>query len=364
MSLELISENNWFLALVGAGVFILFLTAALVLYIVLGTVEKRLRTRSSKGLVSQMVVFLRKPASLLLVFFGLYLALLSLPNTTNWRDTITTAWTVVAVLLIGHSLAKISTLVINWYIRTHARRTANRLDDKLLPIARRFLTIAIYGISTLMILDNVGVSIGPLIGGLGITGLAVALALQPTLGNFFAGTYVLSDGAITSGDYIELEGGASGYVIEVGWRSTKVRTWLNNLVIIPNSVLANTIVTNYQVPDPAINIVVKCGVSYESNLEQVERITLEVAQHVLETCPDSVTTMPPWFAFDEFGDSNIGFWILLQAKTRVGSFVVTNELIKQLHARFAKENIEINYPVRKLIYPDTVPGDLDGKIPS
>ena len=286
MSLELISENNWFLALVGAGVFILFLTAALVLYIVLGTVEKRLRTRSSKGLVSQMVVFLRKPASLLLVFFGLYLALLSLPNTTNWRDTITTAWTVVAVLLIGHSLAKISTLVINWYIRTHARRTANRLDDKLLPIARRFLTIAIYGISTLMILDNVGVSIGPLI------------------------------------------------------------------------------VTNYQVPDPAINIVVKCGVSYESNLEQVERITLEVAQHVLETCPDSVTTMPPWFAFDEFGDSNIGFWILLQAKTRVGSFVVTNELIKQLHARFAKENIEINYPVRKLIYPDTVPGDLDGKIPS
>jgi len=364
MSLEFSSENNWFLALIGAGVFILFLTASLVLYIVLGTVEKRLRTRSSKGLVSQMVVFLRNPASLLLAFFGLYLGLLTLPGIATWRELITTVWTIVAVLLIGHSLAKISTLFINWYIRTTASRTATPLDDKLLPIARRFITLAIYGISALMILDTVGVSISPLIGGLGITGLAVALALQPTLGNFFAGTYVLSDGAISSGDYIELQGGPSGYVIEVGWRSTKIRTWLNNLVIVPNSVLADTIVTNYQVPDPAINILVKCGVSYESNLEEVERISLEVARHVLETCPEAVQTMPPWFAFDEFGDSNIGFWVYMQAKNRVGSFVVTNELIKQLHTRFNDENIEINYPVRKLVYPDTVPGDLNGKIPS
>lgn len=353
------SENGWLLTLVGLSIFILFLGAALILYLVLRAAEKRLYRKSSKGIVSQVIVFLRNPSSLLLVFFGLYLALLSLPGIANWRDTITTSWTIVAVLLIGHSLAKISTLVINWYIRTHARRTATRLDDKLLPIARRFLTIAIYGISSLMILDTVGISISPLIGGLGITGLAVALALQPTLGNFFAGTYVLSDGAISSGDYIELQGGPSGYVVEVGWRSTKIRTWLNNLVIVPNSVLADTIVTNYQVPDPAINIVVKCGVSYESNLEQVEQITLEVAQHILETCPDAVTTTPPWFAFDEFGDSNIGFWILMQAKTRVGSFVVTNELIKQIHARFAKEQIEINYPVRKLVYPNAVQGDND-----
>jgi small-conductance mechanosensitive channel len=364
MSFEFTSENGWLLSLVGVSIFILFLIAALVLYVVLGIIEKKLRRKSSKGVVSQIIICLRKPSALLLVFFGLYLGLLSLPGTVNWRDTITTAWTVIAVLLIGHSLAKISTLVINWYIRTHARRTATRLDDKLLPIARRFLTIAIYGISTLMILDNMGISISPLIGGLGITGLAVALALQPTLGNFFAGTYVLSDGAISSGDYIELQGGPSGYVKEIGWRSTKIRTWLNNLVIVPNSVLADTIVTNYQVPDPAINVVVKCGVSYESNLEQVEQITLEVAQHILETCPDAVTTMAPWFAFNEFGDSNIGFWILVQAKTRVGSFVVTNELIKQLHARFAKEQIEINYPVRKLVYPDIPQGNVNEQIPS
>ena len=74
--------------------------------------------------------------------------------------------------------------------------------------------------------------------------------------------------------------------------------------------------------------------------------------------------MLPWFGFDEFGDSNIGFWVLMQAKTRIGSFVVTNELIKQLHARFAKEQIEINYPVRKLVYPSAPQGDNNESIRS
>ena len=256
------------------------------------------------------------------------------------------------MLLLGRAVANVVIGILNWYIQVIAPKTKTRVDDKLLPIFRRFALVAIYGLVGLIALDTMGASISPLLGGLGITGLAIALALQPTMSNFFAGTYVLSDGAIGPGDYIELQGGPAGYVIEVGWRSTKIRTWMNNLVIIPNSVLADTIVTNYQAPDPAMNVLVTCGVSYASDLAKVEQVSLEVANEVREEVSEAVKSMDPWFGFDQFGDSNIGFWIFLQARDRIGGFIVTNELIKRLHARFAKEGIEINYPVRKLVFPD------------
>jgi small-conductance mechanosensitive channel len=261
---------------------------------------------------------------------------------------------VLVVFQVAYALSNVTTVVANWYARPRARRTRTQFVVRVLPMVRRVLLVVIYGVAGLVALDSVGVSISPFLGGLGITGLAVALALQPTLSNFFAGTYVLSDGAIVVGDYIELQGGPAGYIIEIGWRSTKMRTWLNNLVIVPNSVMADTIVTNYQAPDPAINIMVTCGVSYSSDLGQVERVSLEVAQQVLDEVPGAVKEMEAWFGYDSFGDSNIGFWLFLQAQDRGASFVVTNELIKRLHARFAQEGIEINYPVRKLVYGDGV----------
>ncbi|MDA0769930.1 MAG: mechanosensitive ion channel, partial [Chloroflexi bacterium] len=92
------------------------------------------------------------------------------------------------------------------------------------------------------------IPISPIWAGLGIGGIAVALAVQPTLSNFFAGTYVVTEGELNMGDYIQLEGGPAGYVTEVGWRSTKIRTMFNNLVIIPNSRMAESIVTNFHNP--------------------------------------------------------------------------------------------------------------------
>ena len=328
--------------------FSLFVAGAL--YVSLRSISGRLQKRSPKGMLPQVLGAIRKPVVLFIVLVGLFLALTALPALESWRSSLERAWTVLLVLLTGVALTNVTTGVISWYIKTRTRRAKAPLFVKLLPMARRILPVTIYGVTGLIALDSLGVSISPLLGGLGITGLAIALALQPTLSNFFAGTYVLSDGAITPGDYIELQGGPAGYVIEVGWRSTKIRTWMNNLVIIPNSVLAGTIVTNYQAPDPAMNVVVTSGVSYDSDLEKVERVGLEVAREVLQECPGAVKDTEPWFGYDSFGDSNIGFWIFVQATDRIGSFGVTNELIKRLHARFAKEHIEINYPVRKLVY--------------
>jgi small-conductance mechanosensitive channel len=201
-------------------------------------------------------------------------------------------------------------------------------------------------------LDVLGINITPLIAGLGIGGVAVALAIQPTLSNLFAGTYVITEGVVNPGDYIEMDGGVSGYVVDVNWRSTRLRTWTNNLVIIPNSRFADSVITNYSKPDEHVNVYLTCGVAYESDLGRVEQVGHEVMERVLAEHPGAVLDYGAYFGYETFGESNIDFWLFVQAKDRLASFEVRSELIKQLHSRLAEEGITINYPVRTLHFPD------------
>jgi small-conductance mechanosensitive channel len=240
---------------------------------------------------------------------------------------------------------------IDWYLDNLAARTQNVIDIKLIPLLRRGAVALVYGIGVIIIVDLLGFSISPLIAGLGLGGLAVALAIQPTLANLFAGTYVMTEGVISPGDYIELENGITGYVVEVGWRSTRIRNWKNNLVVVPNNKFAETIITNYQQPTSAVNVWFKCGVSYDSDLYRVETVCNEVMDEVIESSEHAVKEYGKYFGFDSFGDSNVIFWLFVQAKDRWGSFVVQTELMQKLHQRLKSEGITINYPMRTLQFP-------------
>jgi small-conductance mechanosensitive channel len=355
MPFDTITDDPVIQRIIAAAVFGGFVVGALLLRLIESFVSRRLG-RSRAHIAAKMALgAVRNTGPLLLVTLGVFLGLSALPEAEPWRDEIAVAWRVVASLLLAHGVASATRVVFSWYAQYVAPRTESQFDDKMLPLLRRFLVLSAYMLGALVSLEALGVSISPILGGLGISGLAVALALQPTLANFFAGTYVLSDGGFAVGDYIELQGGPAGYVIEVGWRSTKIRTWLNNLVVIPNSVMADSIVTNYSGPERAINIMVTSGVSYDSDLQKVEDVSIEVGRHLIEGSADAVKTTDAFFGFDSFGDSNIGFWVFLQARDRWGSFVLTNELIKRLQARFLAEGIEINYPVRKLVYDPSGP---------
>tara|TARA_B100000029_G_C17442401_1_gene911955 strand:- start:135 stop:1031 length:897 start_codon:yes stop_codon:yes gene_type:complete len=239
-----------------------------------------------------------------------------------------------------------------WYILNIAPKTPTILDDRIMPLVRRVAVLIVIGIGGLQILDQLGINISPLLAGLGLGGLAVALALQPTLSNIFSGTYVMTEGVVAPGDYIEMEGGLSGYVIDVSWRSTRLRTWENNLIVVPNSRFAESIITNYRSPSLPMNILVTCGVSYDSDLDRVEFIAKEVMETVLSSDPNAVESYGSWFGFDNFGDSNVDFWLFLQARDRLSSFELKSNLIKHLHKRFSEEAIVINYPVRTLQFPE------------
>ena len=154
-------------------------------------------------------------------------------------------WLVIVALEVSYLLSHLLQALMLWYVDNIADRTVTDLDEKLIPQVRRVTPIFVYAIGGLMALDFLGVSITPLVAGLGIGGLAVALAIQPTLSSFLSGTYLITEGELNEGDFIELENGPSGFVIDVGWRSTKIRDRFNNLIMIPNSKMIESVMTNY-----------------------------------------------------------------------------------------------------------------------
>ena len=217
-----------------------------------------------------MVRSSRWPLTLGIVILGAYLAVtLPLDLTAGEQDKADTIASALGVTVGIFVVVGLLSSTINWYLESLASRSMHVVDLRLFPLLRRVGGLVIYGIGALLVLDVLDINISPLIAGLGLGGLAVALAIQPTLANLFAGTYVMTEGVIATGDYIELENGVAGYVVEVGWRSTRIRTWGNNLVVVPNARFAETIITNYQQPVAAVNVYLTCGVSYDSDLDLV-----------------------------------------------------------------------------------------------
>jgi small-conductance mechanosensitive channel len=266
------------------------------------------------------------------------------------RDVITTVRISLAIVIFAYGLARLLAALLEWYLRSRGVRKKVAIDEGLIRFLRRIVLVVVYIIGVLILLDYLNIEISPLIAGLGIGGIAVALALQPTLANFFAGTQIISDRIIKVGDYIELDANTRGYVTDVGWRSTRIRTPYNNMLIIPNSRLADSIITNYYGPDMKMAVLVSCGVSYDSDLSRVRDVALEVTREVINDLDEAVKNFEPWFCYEEFGDSNINFWVWVQAVDRSASFMLRSELIRRLHARFNREGIEINYPMRHLVY--------------
>ena len=352
-----IKESALFGPLFALGVFgVLGLAAAVVQVSLTVIIRHRMRT-APEALDTALLTTLRGPLVLFIALLGLFLGFVSLTGLTSpqfealagWDRWARKVWIVVVIAEVSYLVSHLTQAVLIWYLRAVAARTATALDAKLLAPVKRVLPLVIYIVGALVALDTLNISISPLLAGLGIGGLAVALALQPTLSNFFAGTYLVTEGELNTGDFIELEGGPSGYVVDVGWRSTKVRSRFNNLVIIPNAKMMDSIVTNYYSPTPAMNVIVTCGVSYDSDLVRVEQVVLEEANRVIAESPHAVKDVDPFFGFSEFGDSNIDFWVFFQATDRSGSFTLKSQVVKRIHARFKDEGIEINYPVRKLV---------------
>ncbi len=208
-------------------------------------------------------------------------------------------------------------------------------------------------------MDSFGVSITPVLASLGVGSLAVALALQPTLENLFSGIQLVMDKPIKVGHFVKLESGEEGYVYKIGWRSTWVRMLPNNVVVIPNKVIVDAKVINYYYPQKELAVLVQVGVHYDSDLEQVERVTIEVGKETLKEVEGGVEDFDPFIRYHTFDNFSINFSVILRAKEFVDNYLIKHEFIKRLHKRYAKEGITIPYPINAINYSqEKVPENL------
>ena len=217
-------------------------------------------------------------------------------------------------------------------------------------VVQGFVRAIVYALGLLILLDSAGISITPIIASLGIGSLAVALALQPTMENFFAGIQIIVDKPIKVGQFIKLDSGEEGYVSKIGWRSTWVRMLPNNTVVIPNKVLTNSKLLNYYYPEEELAVLVQVGVHYNSDLEFVEKVTIEVGEEVMKNITGGVPEFRPFIRYHTFDDFSINFTVILRAKEFVDNYMIKHEFIKHLHKRYNKEGIVIPYPIRAINY--------------
>ncbi|MER6629103.1 mechanosensitive ion channel family protein [Streptomyces sp. NPDC000987] len=257
---------------------------------------------------------------------------------------------------VQHHLNQVLTVILIFVVTlTAARviaglvRTVTQSRSGVAGSATIFVNITrvlVLAIGFLVVLQTLGISIAPMLTALGVGGLAVALALQDTLANLFAGIHILASKTVQPGDYIRLSSGEEGYVVDINWRQTTVRQLSNNLVVIPNGQLAKTNMTNFTRPEQQLTILVQVGVAYDSDLDHVERVTNEVIAEVMTEIAGAVPEHEPTIRFHTFGDSRIGFTVILGVGEFSDQYRIKHEFIKRLHRRYRAEGISIPAPAR------------------
>lgn len=202
-------------------------------------------------------------------------------------------------------------------------------------------------VGVLVLLGAVGIEITPILTALGVGGLAVALALQDTLSNLFAGMHLLADKPIRVGDYVKIADTVEGYVVDVGWRSTRVRMLQNIVVVVPNKRVAESVITNYDLPEPRMSLLLRVGVSYASDPDHVERVLVDEALRAADEVPGLLREPAPFVRFiPGFGEYSLDFTLICQVATFVDQYLVQHELRKRILRRFRAEGIEIPFPTR------------------
>jgi small-conductance mechanosensitive channel len=288
-----------------------------------------------------IVTSLKTPSIYWCLAVGIYagVAVSELPQ--RYISSFSKAIHVIVIFSITIALANLAGKIFKNYIQRSS------LPLPTTGLAYGILKATIIVIGSLIVLSVLGISITPLLTALGVGGVAVALALQDTLANLFAGIHILMEKSIRVGDFVKLETGQEGYVEDITWRTTRVRMLPNNIVVIPNNKLAQSVVTNYYLPEKRLSLLIPVGVSYSEDPEKVEKILVEEARRAAGEIPGLLGDPEPFVRFiPGFGESSLDFTLICQVREFVDQYLAQHELRKRIFKRFREEGIEIPFPHR------------------
>jgi small-conductance mechanosensitive channel len=332
----------------------------LAITLIAGSIAKRLLFRALQRWAEKtktraddfFIQAFRGPFMIWVVMLGLHLATQSSELTDRATGLIGKSLLVLWII----SLTIVAARLAGNLVKHYGKEIQGALP--VTSLTQNLARIGVISLGILILLNQLGISITPILTALGVGGLAVALALQDTLANLFAGFYVSLSGNIRPGDYIKLDSGEEGYVTDITWRSTTVRALPNNLIIVPNAKLAQAIVTNYYLPEKRMSLLIPIGVSYESDPEQIERILIEEAKNGAKDIPGLLADPAPFVRFiPGFGDSSLNFTLICQVAEFSDQYLAQHELRKRIFKRFRNEGIQIPFPIRTVYLKDSTNGN-------
>lgn len=318
--------------------------AAIILFVVRGVIFKllgRWTARTKTSIDNLAVSCLRGPSILWCLAFSVHAGLGSSDLPTKYVTYLTRGIDVFVIFSITMVAANLLGSIVEGVLQSSS------IPLRSTGLFQGMLKGLVFLVGFLFILTSLGISITPLITTLGVGGLAAALALQDTLANLFAGIHILVEKSIRVGDFIKIESGEQGYVEDITWRATRVRMLPNNMVIIPNSKLAKSTVTNYHLPEKRMSLLVPVSVSYASKPRRVIEVLVEEAKTAAGSIPGLRADPEPLVRFiPGFGESSLDFTLICQVDEFTDQYLVQHELRMRIFERFQAEGIEIPFPQR------------------
>lgn len=332
--------------------FLVTLLAALSLRGLLQRVLRR-RMRAPDGLAAFLQA-VRGPSLLWAAVLALWLAI----EVSELPRRLTLQLEAVFQIAIILSVTLTAASIVTTFIGLASERRA--LGGPVTGLAQTASRVTILVVGGLVLLSILGIHITPILTALGVGGLAVALALQDTLSNLFAGAHLLADKPIRVGDYVKIADTIEGYVVDIGWRSTRVRMLQNSVVVVPNKKVAESVIVNYDMPEPRMALLIRVSVGYATDPDRVERVLVEEATRAAGELPGLLPKPAPFVRFiPGFGESSLDFTLICQVATFVDQYPVQHELRKRILRRLRAEKIEIPYPVRTV---ELRSGDASGAL--
>ena len=313
------------------------------IYWVFSKLVKALTQKTKNTLDDLIVDLIEEPIVAAFIASGIYFSLSILQLPAMLEGVIAKSYTMVVTLLVAWLITRFFEAFYQNIVQPWAEKTENDLDDQLLPVLRKGVRSIIWIVAIIIGLNNAGYDVGAMIAGLGIGGLALAMAAKDTVANVFGGFTIFTDKPFKMGDRIQIDG-IDGTVVEIGVRSTRIKTLAGRIVTMPNNTFASSAVENVSV-EPSRKIVLNLGLTYDTKPEQVEE-AIEILKDIVaknESTEEDVIT-----SFNGFGDFALNIMFIYYITKDEDIAQTQTDMNLEILKRFNEKKLEFAFPTQTL----------------
>jgi len=313
------------------------------IYLFFGRIVKKLTAKTKTKVDDIIVDMVEEPVVLAITIAGLWYGLQRLEFTEWWYDWMGKVYHILIAINITWFIARLVDAIIEEYIVPLTEKTESDLDDQIMPIVKKGLRSVIWILGIIVALNNAGYDVGALIAGLGIGGLALAMAAKDSVSNIFGGIMVFTDKPFKVGDRVKVNG-FDGTIVEIGIRTSRMRTLEGRLVTIPNSQFTGNMVENVTA-EPSRKVVLNIGLIYDTTPEQIEQ-----AINLLKEIAGANTNVEDNYltSFNAFGDFSLGILFIYYIKKESDILNTQTEMNLEVLKRFNENGLEMAFPTQTI----------------